>query len=163
MEHFNFLFLFLAVLQISVCVLPPSQRLKVFYVLCMLFRFLENTWMYTVYVHARKSPNSLFSLSLSSLSFLPFLNTHAHMHKSVHCILNPSVGFKCWSPQGASNCPKFVKDFDASEFQLSLTDPQRQDPGVPNHFQLSLSTGLNHSGRSKFAYQILAGISVEFQ
>lgn len=48
-------------------------------------------------------------------------------------------------------------------FKCPLTDPQCQDSGVLNHVQLSLSAGFNYSGRSKFAYQILAAdFSVEF-
>lgn len=46
--------------------------------------------------------------------------------------------------------------------KLSLTGPlSPRDSGVLNHFQLSLSMGFNRSGRSKFAYQILADFSAE--
>lgn len=43
---------------------------------------------------------------------------------------------------------------------MSLTDAQCQDSGALNHFQLSILMGLNHSGRSKFAYQIFGKLSL---
>lgn len=103
MEHF--FCLFLALLQIQCFCFTPSQRLKVFYVLSMLFQFLETHGCISIFL----------PVSHSCPPFPPLKQTH--ICTSLHTTsLNASVRFRFWSPQGTSNCPKFVRDVDATGF-----------------------------------------------
>lgn len=92
-------------------------------------------------------------LSLSFLSFRPFLHTNRPTFAEV-CTLLPRI--PQWDSDSGvrgipQNCPKFVRDVDASGFWMSQTLPRCQDPAVLHHLQQSLSTAFNHLGRSEFA------------
>lgn len=92
--------LFVASLRVQCLRSLHSQCLKVFLCLMFVVPVLRNTWMYTVNVHTHKVSATLPfcpSRLCPSFSFL-HTNIHTHMHKPAHCILNPSVRWKCRSP-----------------------------------------------------------------
>lgn len=77
MEHF-LLFVFSSPLNIVFLFYPPSQRLKVFYVLSMLFQFLETHGCVSIF------------LPVSILLVLPFLHSNRHTYAQ-GCTLHPRI------------------------------------------------------------------------
>lgn len=89
MEHFNF-FVFSFPSNLVFALYPPSQRLKVFYVLCMLLQFLEtHGCILCMSIHINLQ---ILFLSVSLLLVLPPVPPHKHIYAPVRTLHPESLG-----------------------------------------------------------------------